>query len=593
MVISPRPFEVLERWRRMRPGAEDGAKRMSLPDAVKAFVKPGDLLYFGGSMARPNAAMFEVARAFWGTPAGFTLAAPAIANQHAPLIRGGLVRKVIASIHASTFPTPGPHPCYVEADRAGSVEFESWSLLSLVQRLFAASMGMPFVPVRSLDGTDMAKTLANQQCFARVKSPFGDDEVAVVPALSPDVTFVHALAADGAGNTLICPPYYDDKWAAMAASRAVVVTVERIVDDEFIRRHAHLVRLPASVVTAVCEVPLGGHPNCVPGDLVPEIGGYPDDYAFLDDLRRAGQSGEALDRWAETWIIGCPDHWAYLERLGDARIHALRGRARGDGWLFDLPVLQALRPAPPVSEAERHVVLATRVLRRRLESGAIENILAGLGLSSLAAWMASIRMLEAGRNVPLMVEAGMVGYLPTPADPFLFNYRNMFNGSMLCDVLTVLGVMTCGPRNRSIGVLGAAQIDSAGNLNTTRLANMLLTGSGGGNDIASGASEVLVTIGHASNRLVDKLDFLTSPGRAVRTIVTPLGVLERANDGEPFCLTRVMPASGGSVAQLIDAARAGCGWDLQVADRVEIEAPPTEDEITLCRLLDPTGRFLG
>ncbi|MGD9943257.1 MAG: CoA-transferase [Burkholderiaceae bacterium] len=204
-----------------------------------------------------------------------------------------------------------------------------------------------------------------------------------------------------------------------------------------------------------------------------------------------------------------------------------------------------------------------------------------------------MRLLETGRHVPLMVEAGMVGYLPSPADPFLFNYRNMFNGSMLCDVLTVLGVMTGGPRNRSIGVLGAAQIDSDGNLNTSRLPNLLLTGSGGGNDIASGASEILVTIGHARNRLVGKLDFRTSPGRAVRTIVTPQGVLERSGADEPFRLTRVMAGEGSSLAQQIAAARDGCGWDLQFAEQVEIEAPPTSDEIELCRLLDPTGLFLG
>lgn len=588
---TPDVVDVMARWRNMRRTGEGTSKVLSLREAVRRYVRPGDLLYFGGSMARPNAAMFEVARAFWTQRPGFTLAAPAIANQHAPLIRAGLVKKVITSIHAMTFPTPAPHPLYVEADRAGAVQFENWSLLTLVLRLFAASMGLPFMPTRSLAGSDMAKTLAADAQLAFVQDPFGSGEIAAVPALVPDVTFVHALAADSEGNALFCPPHYDDKWAAMAAGRAVIVSVERVVDGEFIRRRPDHVRLPASTVTAVCEAPLGGHPNSVPGDLVPEIGGYPDDYAFLDELCVAGKSGEALDRWSERWITGCRDHWQYLERLGVDHVHALRGRSRGDGWIFDLPAFGAARSGTPASEAERHVALATRMLVRRLQSGEIDSVLAGLGVSSLAAWMASIRALELGRNVPLMVEGGMVGYLPAPADPFLFNYRNMFNSSMLSDVLTVLGVLTAGPRNRAIGVLGAAQIDQEGNLNTTRLPNLMLTGSGGGNDIASGASEVLVTIGHARNRLVPAVDFVTSPGRAVMTIVTPMAVIER--DAVGFRLTRVLARADRSLANLVDEARGNCGWNLRIADRVELEPEPSPDEIELCRLLDPQGRFLA
>src|SRR5690606_22560365 len=114
-------------------------------------------------------------------------------------------------------------------------------------------------------------------------------------------------------------------------------------------------------------------------------------------------------------------------------------------------------------------------------------------------------------------------------------YRNMFTGSMLSDVTTILGVMTAGPRNRAIGVLGAAQVDASGNLNTTRLPKLLLTGSGGANDIASGASEVMVTIGQSPKRLVERVDFVTSPGRAVRTVVTPAAVFERDDAG--FVLT--------------------------------------------------------
>ncbi|MCO5090915.1 CoA-transferase [Bosea sp. (in: a-proteobacteria)] len=567
-------------------------KSKPLKAAVAAAVRPGDTLYFGGSMARPNAAMFEVARQYWGKAPGFTLAAPAVANQHAPLIRGGLVRKVVSSIHALTFPTPAPHPVYVEAARDDTVTFENWSLLTLKQRLMAAALGLPFMPTGSLAGSDMAREREAAGQFASLDNPFGDGKASVVAPFAPDVTFIHALAADRFGNTIICPPLYDGVWAAFAAKRSVVVSVERIVDSAFISRYSHLVQIPGHMVSAVCEVPLGGHPNSLPGDPVPEVPGYPDDYAFLEALRAAGKDGEALDRWSREWIVECDSHEAYLAKLGMDRIHALRGRRAEDGWQFEWPQLSEVASARASGENERHAILAMRILQRRLKSGGLSCILAGLGISSLAAWMASMRERQEGHNVPLMVEAGMYGYLPSPADPFLFNYRNMAGGLMQSDALTTLGVLTGGPRNQAVGVLGAAQVDRAGNLNTTKLPNLLLTGSGGANDIGSGASEVLVTIAHSVHRLVEKADFVTTPGRAVKTIVTPLAVLERRADGE-YALTHVLARGDTPKDELIARAVAKTGWPLAVAAKVAVEPEPTEDEIVFARQMDPKGLFLG
>jgi acyl CoA:acetate/3-ketoacid CoA transferase beta subunit len=167
----------------------------------------------------------------------------------------------------------------------------------------------------------------------------------------------------------------------------------------------------------------------------------------------------------------------------------------------------------------------------------------------------------------------------------------MSRGLMLADTLTTLGVMTAGAGNRSIGVLGAAQVDRHGNLNTTRLPGMLLTGSGGANDIGSGASEVLVTIQHSPRRLVKKVDFITTPGRAVRTIVTQLGVLERRDD--EFVLSAVIEQNGRTKSDLVAAAVVATGWPVTIADDVRLEPAPGDDETAFARELDPKGLFLG
>ncbi len=589
---NPEVENIANRWRGVLESKGEPGKVMSLDAAIERHVRPKDTLYFGGSMARPNAAMFQVARQFWGSDPKFTVATPAFANHHVVLVQGGLIIKAITTIHASTFPVASPNRTYGEAFKSGAVEFENWSLLTFSQRLQAGAMGLPFASTKSLVGSDLGAELAASGNFATVPDPFGGDDIGVVRAFHPDVTFIHGLAADEQGNTLISPPLYDNVWAAFAAKRAVIVTVERIVPSEFIRRHCHLGQLPGSAVTAVCEVPMGGHPAAVPGDSIPEIGGYTDDYEFLDELQTASASSETLDQWIADWITGCATHWDYLAKLGDRRISYLRGKTKSDGWRFEYPRLSAKRKGLPVSEAEDQVVLAARTIRRRVEISGKKALLAGLGTSALAAWMAAFLMREDGERVELMVEAGTYGYIPMPMDPFLFNYRNMFTAKSLGDLNSTLGVMTGGFDNQVLGVLGAAQVDKDGNLNSSRVPGRLLTGSGGANDIASGASEVLVTTPHSDKRLVDKVDFITSPGRVVRTIVTNRAVIERDDSGQ-FMLSAVLSQSNTGKMDLIAEALKTCGWDLSVGTNVEEIAPPTEAEIELLRLFDPEGYFIS
>lgn len=586
-------FDIAARWRALSRARVGVARFMSLPDAVAAHVREKDTLYFGGSMARPNAAMFEVIRQFWNMDPEFTLVAPAVANQHAPMIAGGLVKHVITSIHAMTYPTPAPHPLYVEAAKSGRVIFENWSLLTLSHRLMAAALGLPFMPTRSLVGSDMGKRLAAINATSPVKNPFEEGDAQVVAPLSPDVTFIHGLAADDDGNILICPPLYDGVWAAFCAGRAVIATVDHIVSGEFLRRYPEHVRVPAYAVSAVCHVPLGGHPNSLPSAPIPELSGYTDDYEMLTDLRRAGRTLDTLLEWTKEWILDCRDHNDYLEKLGNRRIQALQGRTSNDGWQVERVSERARSYGSVATEAEKHVVLAARVLRDRVTGSEPSALLAGLGISSLAAWMAAIQLGQSGKHLPLMVESGMFGYVPSPGDPFLFNYRNMAGSSMLSDTQLTLGLLTGGAQNRAFGVLGAAEVDARGNLNSSELPGMLLTGSGGANDIGSGAREILVTIAHSSKRLVQSATFITTPGRAVLTVVTPWAVFERPHSAADFVLTRVQARNGLDVEALVGEALRECTWAVKPCSAPILEPEPTDEELDLARHLDPDRLFLN
>ena len=568
------------------------SKLISLREAVNV-VRPGDAIYLGGSLARPNAATFELVRQLHGTDPRLTVIAPAAGNQHAVLVHTGLVSKVISSLHGNTFPAPGPNRVFTEADRDGSVTFEDWSMLTLVLRLYAAASGVPFLPTTSLTDTDLGEQLDKAGLLRVVGDPFGaGGTTAVVPPLQPDVTFVHALLADSAGNAVISPPHYEGAWAAFAARRAVVVTAEKVVPTEVVRRYAQYVKVPSAITTAVCEVPFGSHPNQVPGELVPEVGGYHDDYDFLDELRKACKRPEALDEWVEHWVLGVSGHEEYLERLGADRLAKLRGETRIEGWQTELSKL-AKRWDDSPTDGELIAALGARYLHRLVSEDALRLGLAGVGVSTLAAWMAASTLREEGRAFDLLAEGGMYGYVPLPLDPYLFNYRNLFTSTSLSDAQTILDVVAGGPSSRTVGVLGAAQVDRRGAINTSRINGRMLTGSGGGNDIASSAAAVVVTTTHAPGRLPEQVEFVTSPGHRVRGIVTDRAVLERPDPAQPFVMTGVLDRDGMTHDQLVHAAVEMCGWDLAVAPDVELLNPVDANELAAVRTFDPAGHFVA
>ena len=584
---------LIAEWDRRLDWVPAESKLTDLSSAVQRSIRPGDAIYMGGSLARPNGAMFELLRQWHGRDPRLTLIAPAIGQQHAPLVHCGLLAKVITSLHGNTFPAPGPNRVFTKAHQNGSVQFEDWTMLSLVQRLWAGATNAPFTPTQSLVGSDLGEELARAGLLRFVDDPFSPagGRTALVPPLRPDVMFVHALLADERGNAVITPPYYEDVWAAFAASRAVVVGAERIVPAETIRRYAHFVRVPAAAVSMVCEVPFGSHPNQVPGHLVPEIGGYHDDYEFLAELREVCRSDDALDEWLKQWVLGPADHTEYLAKLGEDRLQRLRGKTYADGWRTELQRLEP-RWSDPASPGELIAILGARYIQDLVAREDHRLALAGVGVSTLATWLAAERLHADGREFDLLAEGGMYGYTPLPLDPYLFNYRNLSTNLALSNVQTVLGVLVGGAKNRTVGVLGAAEVDHAGNINTSRIGGRLLTGSGGGNDIASTADAVVVTTGHDRRKLPERVEFITSPGHRVRAIVTDRAVLERATGAAEFTLTGVVARDGQSRDELIRAAVEGCGWQLSVADNALVHPAAEGHELAAVRAYDPAGHFV-
>jgi len=574
--------------------ADEGrSKVMPLNQAVRTFVKPGMAIHLGVACTPPLAVIYELVRQFHGQDPRFTLYSLGLTTAYSLLVHTGLLRKITTTFLGDSYPSPGPNPVFQNALREGTVDIRHWSLLAIVQRLKAGAMGVGALPTKSILGSSMEKD--NLDDFAVVEDPFRKGEkLGMVRAINADLSFYHALAADPQGNSLFVPPYAENLYGALGSKQGVIVTAEKIVSTDFLRANAGYVRLPGYRVLAVCEVPFGGHPAGMTAHGIRGIQGYAVDNPFVFTLRQACKKKETLDAWMEEWVLSCPDHSAYVKKLGRDRVKKLKDKACPDAWQEDYEsVRQNLRFDEPANAMERMVVAATREIISRVKGNQYRTLLAGIGASNLAAWMATYLLRQEGYEVDVMAEIGFFGYLPRPADPFIFNLSNVPTCKMLTDVSEVLGVLMGGENQRCLGALSAAQVDRWGNLNSTLIPpNVLITGSGGANDVASGASEVLVVIPQSPFRFVPEVGYITAPGQRVRIAVTTLGMFEKLDGDREFTLTGTLEDGKSSAEERVRAIREQCKWKLKIAPQLKIIGVPTLDELGLLRLFDPHKFFL-
>jgi acyl CoA:acetate/3-ketoacid CoA transferase alpha subunit/acyl CoA:acetate/3-ketoacid CoA transferase beta subunit len=591
--MTPDPAEAARplRERHAIPSAPGEDKVLPLAAAVRRFVRPGAVLHVAYSDARPNAALMEVVRQFDGTSPGFTLSTSGLVSLQHALVARGLVSKLITSFAGENYPAPRPNPIFQRAVAEGRVEIENWSLWTLIARLVGGALGTEFFPVSSLRGSDLEKEHLGSR-YARVASPFGDGEATgVVRSHRPDIVLLQGVAADPHGNVVMAAPFGEAYWGSLAAREGVIACVERVMSAEAIRASNELVTIPAHVVRAVCEVPFGSHPYGMYNPGLQGVGSYVEDHDFIVELQQTSRDPAAFDRWIDEWVLAAPGHDHYLRRLGPRRLSQLRGDANPDSWELQELEQHDTPDDGESSDAERMVVATAHMLAERITERDHHAILAGVGFSNLAAWLASRTLREAGRDVQLMAEIGMFGYHPRPGEPFIFSLRNLPSCSLLTDVMAVLGTFVSGPTTRCIGAVGAGQIDRGGNINSTWAADgRFLVGSGGANDIGSTADEVVVAVKHRPGRLVESVPYVTSPGERVRAIVTTEGVLERA--GGEFELRRYFPRPGESERDAVERILGLTGWELKVSEELAPEPAPTAAELRVIRDFDPRRVFL-
>ena len=167
-----------------------------------------------------------------------------------------------------------------------------WSNAALAWRFKAAAMGVPFLPTRSMLGTDTFKYSAAKV----VECPFTGEPICLLPALILDVGVIHVNRADKHGNCQI--DGISGFAAEMAcASRRVIVSAEEIIDTETIRRAPDRTIIPWYVVDAVVEAPFGSHP----GEM---SGMYERDVEHIRSYFESTKDVEKVKAYLDKWVYG-------------------------------------------------------------------------------------------------------------------------------------------------------------------------------------------------------------------------------------------------------------------------------------------------
>jgi len=203
---------------------------------------------------------------------------------------------------------------------SGTVRFDEWSHMAMGLRFRAGAMGVPFLPMRSMLGSDLLRHRPEAREF---DCPFSGDRLLLVPALNPDVALIHVQRCDAYGNAQIDGLQFLDIDLAMAANR-VILTTERIVSNEQIRRSPDQTKIPFFAVEAVVEAPFGCAPHECGGVYEP-VYEHMDYYASLVNKSPVEGMQEYLDRY----VYG-PKSWVdYLNLLGLGALldAARRGRS--------------------------------------------------------------------------------------------------------------------------------------------------------------------------------------------------------------------------------------------------------------------------
>ncbi|TMA96025.1 MAG: CoA-transferase subunit beta [Deltaproteobacteria bacterium] len=246
--------------------------------------------------------------------------------------------------------------------------------------------------------------------------------------------------------------------------------------------------------------------------------------------------------------------------------------------------------------SEMMIVVAARVLK-----GA-RTVFVGVGLPNIACNLARHTVAP---NMELIYESGVYGARPERL-PLSIGDPTLVSGAVSVVSMADLFGLYLQRGLVEIALLGGAQVDRYGNLNSTVIGEYAkpktrLPGSGGACEIATNAQRTFMIMRLKRRAFVEKLDFVTSPGHLTggdsraklglpgggpELMITDKGILNFDNSQREMQLSALYPGV------TVDEVKAEVGWPLRLAGKMEDVDPPSAEELRLIREeLDPGAMY--
>ena len=278
-------------------------KLMPLEEAVSKFTYDGGYLAMGGfgHIRVSMAGIYEMIRQ---RRRNLVIAGKTAVHDVDVLIASSVVDRVECA-YAFGHELRGLSPAGRRAVEGGKVKVVAeLSNAAFQWRFKAAAMGLPWLPTRVMLGTDTLRLSSSKV----VEDPWTGLPLTLLPACYPDVAFIHVHRCDRYGNCQIDGTTIEDLDLARAAKR-LVVTAERIVDEEEIRAHPDRTAIPYFLVDAVVESPYGSHPGNMPGL-------YYSDEAHMAEWLHMTRSEDGVQAYLDKYVYGVSGFSEYIGLVG-------------------------------------------------------------------------------------------------------------------------------------------------------------------------------------------------------------------------------------------------------------------------------------
>ncbi|WP_236860069.1 CoA transferase subunit A [Candidatus Formimonas warabiya] len=286
-------------------------KRMSLKEAIEKFVPDGSGIAFSGmGGAQCVAQTYEIIRQ---EKKDLTLFGDSPCEAGDLLVGAGCIKRM--EIAWCAYAVAGLAYNFrraVEEKLPHPIELLDFSNATIGLRFLAGAMEVPFLPTKSLLGSDLVKY--NPHVIIS-EDPYTREKVALVPAAKPDVAIVHVSRADRRGNAQMYGFHSNAENLARAA-KTTIITCEEIVGTDEIRRTSNLTIIPEYCVDVVVELPFACHPWNMPY-------AYAYDMPFHMPQLAQFKTREGFLVWMDEWCFNLEDHEKYCEKVGWKRLHKL------------------------------------------------------------------------------------------------------------------------------------------------------------------------------------------------------------------------------------------------------------------------------